>query len=92
MRQFPDQRTGKNRVYSMEDAALGAFAVFYTQSPSFLAHQTLMQQASGKSNAQTLFGMQQIPTDNHIRSLLDGVAPSYAFPLFERVFNELEAG
>ena len=91
MRQFPDKRTGKNRVYSMEDAALGAFAVFHTQSPSFLAHQTMMQQARGKSNAQTLFGMREIPTDNHIRSLLDGVAPSYAFPLFERVFNELEA-
>ena len=92
MRQFPDKRTGKNLVYRMEDAALGAFAVFYIQCPSFLAHQTLMQQASGKSNAQTLFGMQQIPTDNHIRSLLDAVAPSYALPLFERVFNELEAG
>ena len=92
LRQFPDQRTGKNWVYRIEDAALGAFAVFYTQSPSFLAHQTLMQQARGKSNAQTLFGMHEIPTDNHIRNLLDPVAPSYAFPLFERVFNELEAG
>ena len=91
MRQFPDKRTGKNLVYSIEDAALGAFAVFYTQSPSFLAHQTLMEQAKGKSNAQTLFGMHKIPTDNHIRSLLDPVAPSYAFALFERVFNELDA-
>ena len=32
---FPDQRTGLNCHYSMEDAALGAFAVFFTQSPSF---------------------------------------------------------
>lgn len=91
MRQFPDKRTGKNRVYSIEDAALGAFAVFYTQSPSFLAHQTAMEQAKGKSNAQTLFGMNKIPTDNPIRDLLDQVAPSYAFPFFERVFNELDA-
>ncbi len=91
MRQFPDQRTGKNLVYSIEDAALGAFAVFYTQCPSFLAHQTVMEQAKGKSNAQTLFGMRKIPTDNHIRSLLDPVAPSYVLPLFERVFNELDA-
>ncbi len=91
MRQFPDKRTGKNLVYSIEDAALGAFAVFYTQSPSFLAHQTVMEQAKGKSNAQTLFGMRKIPTDNHIRGLLDPVAPSYALPFFERVFNELDA-
>ncbi len=91
MRQFPDKRTGRNLVYSIEDAALGACAVFYTQSPSFLAHQTLMEQAKGKSNAHTLFGMRKIPTDNHIRGLLDPVAPSYVFPFFERVFNELDA-
>ncbi len=93
MRQFPDKRTRKNLVYSMEDAALGGFAVFYTQSPSFLAHQVSMEQNKGKSNAQTLFGMTKIPTDNHIRSLLDEVAPSYVFPLFEQQFNALdEAG
>ena len=50
-----------------------------------------MEQAKGKSNAQTLFGMRKIPTDNHIRGLLDPVAPSYVLPLFERVFNELDA-
>ena len=32
---FPDKRTGKNKRYSLVDAALGAFAVFFTQSPSF---------------------------------------------------------
>jgi hypothetical protein len=90
-RQFPDPRTGKNLVYSIEDAALGAFAVFYTQSPSFLAHQKTMEQAKGKSNGQTLFGMTKIPTDNHIRSLLDQVPPRYVFPLFAQVFNELRA-
>ncbi len=67
MRQFPDKRSGRNLVCSIEDAALGAFAVFYTQSPSFLVHQTLMEQAKGKSNAQSLFGMRKIPTDKHIR-------------------------
>ncbi|MHB1609790.1 MAG: ISNCY family transposase, partial [Acidiferrobacter thiooxydans] len=36
---LPDQRKGKNGVYAMEDAALAAFSVFYTQSPSFLAQQ-----------------------------------------------------
>ncbi len=91
MRQCPDQRTGKNLVYRIEDAALGAFAVVYTQCPSFLAHQTVMEQAKGKSNAHTLFGLRKIPTDNHIRSLLDPVAPSYVLPVFERVCNELDA-
>jgi len=89
---FPDKRTGQNSRYSLEDAALGAFAVFFTQSPSFLAYQKAMQEAKGQSNAQTLFGMQHIPTDNHIRDLLDEVAPSQVFPVFAYVFDALKAG
>ena len=33
---LPDHRTGKNISYSLKDGALGAFSVFFTQSPSFL--------------------------------------------------------
>lgn len=89
IRQFPDKRTGKNTCYRIEDAALGAFSVFFTQSPSFLAHQTAMTEAKGKSNAQTLFGLQAIPTDNHIRDLLDIVSPQLIFPMFNKVFSAL---
>jgi hypothetical protein len=39
---LPDHRRGKNTIYAIKDAALGAFAVFFTQSPSFLAHQRRM--------------------------------------------------
>lgn len=80
IKEFPDKRTGDNTRYSIEDAALGAFSVFFTQSPSFLAFQDAMQKTKGKSNAQTLFEMQQIPCDNHIRDLLDVVHPFYVFP------------
>ncbi len=92
MRAAPDKRTGKNCVYTMEDAALAAFAVFTTQSPSFLAYQRTMEQTRGQSNAQTLFGMSQIPTDNCVRTMLDPVAPSHLFPLFTQIFEALNAG
>jgi hypothetical protein len=36
---FPDERTDAETVYSMADAALGAFSVFFMQSPSFLDFQ-----------------------------------------------------
>jgi len=39
---LPDYRIGSNISYSMLDAALSAFSVFFTQSPSFLAHQNQM--------------------------------------------------
>lgn len=87
---FPDKRTGRNLSYSMEDAATGAFSVFFTQSPSFLAFQKTMEQNKGKSNARTLFGMERIPCDNHIRDLLDEVHPSYIFPMFSFIFKGLD--
>jgi hypothetical protein len=80
---FPDKRTGKNKKYSLEQAALGAFSVFFTQCPSFLAYQEAMQEAEGKSNAQTLFQMEEIPSDNHIRDLLDPVSVELVVPVFD---------
>lgn len=74
----------------MEDVAIGAFSVFFTQSPSFLAHQTAMAETKSKNNAQTLFGIQDIPTDNHIRDLLDAVPPQRVFPMFERIIAALD--
>jgi hypothetical protein len=61
---LPDDRKGKNTQYAIKDAALGALAVFFTQSPSFLAYQRTMQQTKGRSNAQSLFGMVDNPCDN----------------------------
>lgn len=73
LKDLPDKRTGQNKHYQMSDAALSAFSVFFTQSPSFLAHQKSMTQKKGHNNAQSRFGIHQIPTDNHIRDLLDDV-------------------
>jgi hypothetical protein len=39
---LPDNRTSQTIRYGMEDAALSAFSVFFTQTPSFLAYQLKM--------------------------------------------------
>jgi hypothetical protein len=86
----PDQRKGKNKHYALIDAALGAFAVFFTQSPSFLAYQRDMTARKGQSNAHTLFGLHEIPTDNQIRTLLDPVRPERLVPLFQHGLATVE--
>ncbi len=86
---FPDCRTGDNTSYSMEDIGLAAFSVFFTQSPSFLAQQKTMKQAKGRSNAQSLFDLEEIPCDNHIRQTLDQVPPEKLFPCYDEVFGSL---
>jgi hypothetical protein len=74
----------------MEDAALSAFSVFFTQTSSFLAYQRRMEGSKGHSNAQSLFGVHQIPSDNQIRTLLDPVKPEHVFPIFEEILQVLE--
>lgn len=85
---LPDCRKGKNTSYTMADIALSAFSVFFTQSPSFLSFQRAMEEARGRNNARSLFGVEGIPCDNHIRQTLDPVEPSQLFSLFD----ELHAG
>jgi hypothetical protein len=89
--QLPDHRQeSPNTRYAIQDAALGAFGIFFTQSPSFLEYQRRLQHTKGHNNAQTLFGVEQMPCDNQIRSLLDPLAPSHLDPVFVEIFTGLE--
>lgn len=87
---FTDPRKGKNTIYSLTDAALSAFSVFFMQSPSFLEYQRSLEQTHGTNNARTLFGVHEIPCDNQIRKLLDATEPQAVEPLFDYLFNALE--
>ena len=87
---FPDIRRGGNTVYEVRDAVLSAFSVFFMQCPSFLAYQRAMEGKKGKNNTASIFGVHKIPTDNHIRSLLDPIPPDLLFPVFDRIFTFLQ--
>ena len=90
--QLPDHRKGgNNTTYEMKDAALGAFAVFFSQSPSFLAHQKKMEDTKGRSNASSLFGIERTPSTPQIRNLLDPVPPEQCTPIFSNILGALEA-
>lgn len=82
-----DNRTGRNIQYKIDDIALSAFSVFFTQSPSFLAYQKKMQQIKGKSNCQTIFRINEIPSDNQIRNVMDGVSPEEFYPVFDKILE-----
>ena len=88
---LPDHRQqGPNTQYRIQDATLGAFGIFFTQSPSFLDYQRTLQHTKGHNNVHTLLGVEQIPCDNQIRTLLDPIAPSGLDPVFLDVFERLE--
>lgn len=90
LNQLPDKRTGSNKKYSIKNAVLAAFSVFFTQCPSFLQHQRLMKEKRSKDNAQSLFGLEEIPCDNQIRTLLDPIPAATVFGSFKSVYKWLE--
>ncbi len=85
---FPDQRRGDVR-YSMADIGMSAFSLFFMQSESFLSYQRSLEAVRTTSNCRTLFGMAAVPTDNHIRAMLDPVHPSHLQPVFDQALDVL---
>jgi hypothetical protein len=86
---FPDKRHGSNTTYTMADIGMAAFSVFFLQSPSFLAHQRQFETGHGHSNCSSLFGIAKIPSDNHIRDMLDPAAPALLHPVFAAALDQL---
>src|SRR5947209_925651 len=81
---FPDPRKGRIGNIAMADFGLSAFAMFFMQNASFLSFQRRLEKGQGRSNCQTLFGIEKIPSDNYIRDMLDGADPTLLAPCFQR--------
>src|SRR6516162_8891616 len=65
-------------------------ASFSPNRRHFLEYQRQLQHTKGHNNAQTLFGVAQIPCDNQVRTLLEPLAPSHLDPVFVEIFQGLE--
>ena len=59
---LPDHRKqGPNTRYSIQDAALSAFGIFFTQSPSFLEYQRHLQQTKYKTMPRRCWALRRFP-------------------------------
>lgn len=83
------RRASPNTQYSVKDAVVSAFGVFFMQCESFLEYQRQLQSRKGRDNAQTLFDVSKIPTDNQIRNILDLLDASTLFEVFKQVYRVL---
>ena len=88
-----DPRRASNATrYSLSDVIVGAFSVFFMQCESFLEHQRQMQSRRGQDNAQSLFGLEQMPSSPQSRNLLDAVEAVGWFEVFSKVYAALKQG
>lgn len=87
---FPDNRKGKNTRYSLETFAMTAFSAFFMQCPSFNSHKVLTDHLGENENASNLFGLDQVPSHNQMRDVLDGVSPDCLVSVYDGVFRSLD--
>jgi Transposase DDE domain len=84
---IPDQRLTDTEI-SLTDALMSAFAMFSLKSPSLLAFDK--ERAAG--NLETIYGIERVPCDTHMREILDPVFPESLRPVFKSVFTQLQRG
>ena len=84
---IPDHR-GRKCPISLTDALMSAFAMFSLKDPSLLA----FEERRNDENMRNLFGIARVPSDTHMREILDPVEPRQLRPLFNDVFRQLQRG
>ena len=84
---LPDYRQSDTDI-ALPDALMSAFAMFSLKSPSLLA----FDKERAEGNLATIYGIERVPCDTHMREILDPVSPKLLRPLFKSVFVQLQRG
>ena len=84
---IPEQRSADAEI-SFTDTLMSAFAMFSLKAPSLLTFDK--QRAEG--NLGTVYGIERVPCDTHMRERLDPVSPESLRPVFKSVCRQLQRG
>jgi len=84
--QIPDQRRCPG--FALTDALMAGLALYSLKDPSLLA----FCRRARDHNLRSVFGLQAIPSDTQMRTILDEVDPRQLRPLFQDVFRQLQRG
>jgi hypothetical protein len=76
-----------NRVVSLTDALMSAFAMFSLKDSSLLEFEARREK---DDNLKRIYHLGAIPSDSQMRTILDEVSPEAIAPLFKDVFEPLE--
>jgi len=91
--QVPDTRDARNVLHIMPDTLMAAFAMFNLKYPSMLRFDTEAHADPRLiHNLKTLFGLNGVPSDTQMRTILDPVKPEALRPCFESLHHELQRG
>ena len=84
---LPDYRLDDTEI-ALTDALMSAFAMFSLKAPSLLA----FDKERAEGNVHTIYGIERVPCDTHMREILDPVSPTWFRPVFQSIFRQLQRG
>jgi len=84
---IPDYRLSETDI-ALADALMSAFALFSLKAPSLLA----FDKERAEGNLHTIYGIERVPCDTHMREILDPVSPKVLRPVFKSLFRQLQRG
>ncbi len=85
---IPEHRPGDIKI-SLPDTLMSAFAMFSLKDPSLLAFD---ERRKGDHNLNFIYGIDNIPSDTQMRSILDYVHPDYIRPMYKDIFRQVQRG
>ena len=80
---------GEQAGIKLRDALLSGFALFSLKDPSLLSFD---ERREKPENLRSIYGIEQIPSDTQMRTILDEVEPEQLRQVYKAMFEELEQG
>ncbi len=84
---IPDHRSDNCKI-SLVDGIMSAYAMFSLKEQSVLAFETRAEKSN--DNLKSIYGLKDIPTDTHMRTMLDEISPDYIKQGFKLIYNRLQ--
>jgi len=83
-----EDHRASNKTVCLSDALMSGFAMFSLKDSSLLEFDQRRQ--AKDENLKAIYGIENIPCDTHLRTILDSVEPSGLRPIFKDVFRLVE--
>lgn len=87
--QFKDPRVGISMI-PLQDFLMASYAIFALKYPSLLNFEKSMREDQRKENLKSLFGLSHIPSDTHLRSIMDQINPDQFRIIFKKLFADVQ--
>lgn len=87
---FKDFRNPLLTEIPLEDFLSSALAIFALKFSSLLQFEQEMKNSRAFSNLKGLFGVTRVPSDTHMRSVVDNIDPNDFRPLFTSLFHRAQ--